>query len=314
MNKMGLLIIDVQTALCNKHPVDENVMINNIQKLINGCRKQDIEVIYIRHHDDELLLNTASWQIDSRIAPKKDDKIFEKEYNSAFKNTGLDAYLKKQGITDLLIVGMQSEYCIDTSIKVAFELGYNVTVVKNATTTFDNDLISGQIVKQYFEEKIWNKRFGQVIDVDMLLMMIETNLDFKFSYGKTAFADATMIRQAVFVEEQGFENEFDEIDDSCYHLVIYQKNVPIAVGRMYYKDKTTMILGRIATLKAYRNQKIGSKIVLALENKAKELGCCKTELSAQQRAQGFYEKLGYKKEGDVYYDEWCPHVTMKKIL
>ena len=46
-------------------------------------------------------------------------------YNSAFKNTNLDAYLKSQGIQDLIIVGMQSEYCIDTSIKVAFELGYS---------------------------------------------------------------------------------------------------------------------------------------------------------------------------------------------
>ena len=52
----------------------------------------------------------------------------------------------------------------------------------------------------------------------------------------------------------------------------------------------------------------------ALENKARELGCLETELSAQQQAQKFYEKLGYKPDGDMYYDEWCPHVTMKKIL
>ena len=153
-----------------------------------------------------------------------------------------------------------------------------------------------------------------LLEVDTLLMMIESKLDFKFSYGKTSFKDAALIRQAVFVEEQGFEKEFDKLDNTAYRLVIYKDEQPIAVGRMYFKDKTTMILGRIAAIKEYRGQKLGSKVVTALENKARELGCLETELSAQQQAQKFYEKLGYKPDGDMYYDEWCPHVTMKKIL
>ena len=113
---------------------------------------------------------------------------------------------------------------------------------------------------------------------------------------------------------ESLEKEFDKLDNTAYHLVIYKDEQPIAVGRMYFKDKTTMILGRIAALKEYRGQKLGSKVVTALENKARELGCLETELSAQQQAQKFYEKLGYKPDGDMYYDEWCPHVTMKKIL
>lgn len=314
MRKRCLLIIDVQTALTSQYPVDENKMIEHIRKLIRVCHNQHLEIVYVRHHDEELILNSDGWQIDSRITPRQDDKIFEKEYNSAFKNTNLDAYLKSQGIQDLIIVGMQSEYCIDTSIKVAFELGYRVIVPKDATTTFDNDIISGKVLKQYLEEKIWKNRFAQVIEVDTLLMMIESKLGFKFSYGKTSFKDAALIRQAVFVEEQGFEKEFDKLDNTAYHLVIYKDEQPIAVGRMYFKDKTTMILGRIAAIKEYRGQKLGSKVVTALENKARELGCLETELSAQQQAQKFYEKLGYKPDGDMYYDEWCPHVTMKKIL
>ena len=83
---------------------------------------------------------------------------------------------------------------------------------------------------------------------------------------------------------------------------------------MYEKDQETMILGRIATIKECRKIGLGSKIVLRLENEAKQLGYIITQLSAQQRAQGFYEKLGYQTQGEVYYDEWCPHVTMKKLL
>lgn len=143
---------------------------------------------------------------------------------------------------------------------------------------------------------------------------MEDKLEYKITYGKEDFTDARLIRQHVFVEEQGFENEFDEIDEYAYHLVIYQNDKAIATGRMYEKDQETMILGRIATIKECRKIGLGSKIVLRLENEAKQLGYITTQLSAQQRAQGFYEKLGYQMQGEVYYDEWCPHVTMEKLL
>lgn len=143
---------------------------------------------------------------------------------------------------------------------------------------------------------------------------MKDKLKYKISHGKENFTDASLIRQLVFVEEQSFENEFDEIDESAYHLVIYLDNKAIATGRMYQKDHETMILGRIATIKEYRKIDLGSKVVFTLENEAKKLGYINVELSAQQRAQRFYEKLGYQIEGEVYYDEWCPHITMRKSL
>ena len=139
-------------------------------------------------------------------------------------------------------------------------------------------------------------------------------LEYIFRLGKEDFDDARDIRMSVFVEEQGFVNEFDDIDNQAYHLVIYHQHQAIATGRMFVKDEQTLVLGRIATIKDYRNQGIGSKIVLALENKAYELGCIKTQLSAQQRAKGFYEKLGYQQVGEPYLDEWCLHVKMIKEI
>ncbi|MFR1756414.1 MAG: GNAT family N-acetyltransferase [Thomasclavelia spiroformis] len=139
-------------------------------------------------------------------------------------------------------------------------------------------------------------------------------LEYRFNYGKTDFSDAKKLRQLIFVEEQGFENEFDEIDERAYHVVVYQDNCAIATGRMYFEDEKTMILGRIAVIKEYRGTGLGSKVVKSLENKAKELNCTTVKLSAQQRAQMFYEKLGYQPIGEVYYDEWCPHITMSKNI
>lgn len=312
MLKTCLLVIDVQSALTKQ--LSDEIFINNLQKLIAASRKHHLEVIYVRHHDEQLVLNTPGWQIDSRITPCQDDKIFDKEDNSIFKNTGLDTYLKEQGIESLIITGMQSEYCIDTSVRVAFELGYHVIIPSQATRTFDNDYFKASVLQLYLEQQMWNQRFGQVVEFEQVLKMIEANLEYRFSTGKEAFDDAKMIRQAVFVEEQGFKQEFDEIDDQAIHLVIYRNNAPIAVGRMYQKDEKTVIFGRIATMKNCRHQHLGSQIVKALEQKGRELGYQQVSLSAQQRAQGFYEKLGYQIEGKEYYDEWCLHITMKKLL
>lgn len=135
----------------------------------------------------------------------------------------------------------------------------------------------------------------------------------KFQFYNQLPADAQMIRQAVFVEEQGFENEFDEIDNSCLHLVVYQDYQPIGCARMF-DEGGAMILGRIAVLKAARHLHVGSFILQTLENQAKDLGYHEVVLSAQGKASEFYKKNGYHTYGDEYLDEYCPHVHMKKQL
>ena len=61
---------------------------------------------------------------------------------------------------------MQTEYCFDVSCKVAFEYGYEVTIPKDTTTTFDNDFTSGEKLARYYEEKIWNHRYANVLSID----------------------------------------------------------------------------------------------------------------------------------------------------
>ncbi|WP_028041905.1 GNAT family N-acetyltransferase [Candidatus Stoquefichus massiliensis] len=135
----------------------------------------------------------------------------------------------------------------------------------------------------------------------------------KFQFYNQLHDDAKMIRQKVFIEEQGFENEFDEIDHDCLHLVIYDKEQPVGCARMF-DENGIMMLGRIAVLKEVRQQHLGSYILQVLEDKAKALGYHEVALSAQLRASNFYKKNGYQAYGDEYLDEYCPHVHMKKTL
>lgn len=127
-------------------------------------------------------------------------------------------------------------------------------------------------------------------------------------------SEGKLIRQAVFVREQGFQNEFDDIDKRAYHLVIYEDGKPAAAGRLFEKDKGIYYIGRVAVLKQYRGMKLGRKIMSLLEEKAKELGGEKTVVSAQCAARTFYEKMGYTAFGSIHYDESCPHVYMEKNI
>ncbi len=123
------------------------------------------------------------------------------------------------------------------------------------------------------------------------------------------------VREAVFVREQGFRNEFDEIDAAAFHLLISDGDKPVAAARLFTEDGgLTYHPGRMAVLREYRGRGLGAMAMRALEEKARGLGGILMVLSAQCRARGFYEKLGYHSTGEELLDEGCPHVMMEKYL
>lgn len=129
----------------------------------------------------------------------------------------------------------------------------------------------------------------------------------------TLSEDEKMIRETVFIEEQKFKIEFDDTDDIATHIVMYIDNNPVGCCRLY-KQENEYHIGRIAVLKPYRGKGYGEKILLNAERVAKEKGADSISLSAKVRASGFYEKLGYKKHGEIYFDEYCEHIAMKKDI
>lgn len=126
--------------------------------------------------------------------------------------------------------------------------------------------------------------------------------------------DAAQIRQSVFVEEQGFQKEFDDIDGRAYHVVVYDGKSPAATGRIFKIEDDVYSIGRVAVLKNYRGKRLGTMVLELLEKKAAELGAKQVRLSAQLQARSFYEKRGYTAYGTEYHDEFCPHIGMKKQL
>ena len=116
------------------------------------------------------------------------------------------------------------------------------------------------------------------------------------------------------MKEQGFQEEFDAIDDSSWHLILYQNDRPVACARLFPQGDGVWHAGRIAVQKSLRGTGIGSRIMAVLEEKARQLGGKKIVLSAQCRAAEFYLKQGYQKTENEYLEEYCPHVEMFKAL
>lgn len=123
------------------------------------------------------------------------------------------------------------------------------------------------------------------------------------------------IRQEVFINEQGFINEFDDIDKRAWHLVVYDEETPLACCRFFRGDTPNeFIIGRLAVLKEHRGKQLGALMIQEAEKYIKSIGGEKLSLSAQLRVKEFYEKQGFTASGDTYFDEYCEHIHMEKAL
>ena len=160
--KTAFIIIDVQNILVETG-FQTKGLLEKISYLQNQARSKNIEIIYVQHIENPEAQTSEDWQLSALLNRKLDEKVFQKRYNSMFKETGLKEYLDQQGIEKLVLCGMQTEYCVDTSVKVAFEHGYKLVVPEGTVTTFDGDDIPAETINNFYEN-IWDERFADVLD------------------------------------------------------------------------------------------------------------------------------------------------------
>ena len=132
--------------------------------------------------------------------------------------------------------------------------------------------------------------------------------------------EALNIRKEVFVEEQKVPedleiDEYDTLDADAEHILIQYDGQFAAVGRVTHYNKDTAKMQRIAVRKPYRSKGLGRVLLVAMENKAREMMLQYSVLDAQCQAEGFYEKLGYVTISEEPFDDaGIMHVRMKKEL
>ena len=131
----------------------------------------------------------------------------------------------------------------------------------------------------------------------------------------TLTEDAVRIRKEVFMEEQGFKDEFDATDEVALHLVAYDGEEPVGTCRVFYDEaSSSYVLGRLAIRKPWRGKDLGSALIAEAEKAVTARSGNSLILHSQCRASAFYEKNGFVRFGDIDEDGGCPHVWMKKEL
>lgn len=155
MNKTALLIIDVQVAMFsyeNEYPYNGNTVLNNIREMLFKARENNIPVIFVQHTttNDEFIKDSKTWRICPEIAPLEGEPVIQKTQRDSFYRTNLKEVLQKLEVDKLIVMGMQTEFCVDTTCRIAYSSGYELTLVQDAHTTFDSPLLSAeQIVSHH---------------------------------------------------------------------------------------------------------------------------------------------------------------------
>ena len=92
--------------------------------------------------------------------------------NSCFDNKDFAKYLESKNEKELVIVGLQTDFCIDATIKSAFERGYHVIVPKGTNSTFDNKYISKEKIYKYFNEWVWPDAFAECVSISKVISLM----------------------------------------------------------------------------------------------------------------------------------------------
>ncbi|SAD61175.1 isochorismatase hydrolase [Enterobacter cloacae] len=144
----ALLVIDMQQGLFNDpvSPCSADAVLANIRLLIAKARHAQVPVFFARHTGPDnspfsekspLTILLPELEVKREV-----DVVFTKRYPSCFRDTVLQRELNQRGIKQLVIAGMKTEFCVDTTCRIAPELGFRTVLISDAHTTIDNEYLS----------------------------------------------------------------------------------------------------------------------------------------------------------------------------
>jgi len=150
-NNTALILIDIQKGFddlsywgARNNPEAEQ----NASQILNVWRANGLPVFHIKHNStnpkSKLVAGQRGNEIQDIVKPLPSEPVISKNVNSAFIGTDLKERLDKQEIKSLVMVGLTTDHCVSTSVRMAGNLGFNVQVISDATATFDKELPSGE--------------------------------------------------------------------------------------------------------------------------------------------------------------------------
>ena len=156
----GLLIIDVQQALCSGEyeAFEVSRVIERINHVSRQFRQAGAPVVVIQHEAANSLFahGSAGWQLAEGLEVVAEDIHLRKTAPDSFHLTNLAAQLQARGVKRLVICGLQSEFCVDTTTRRALALGYPVQLVADGHSTCDNGVLSAAQITAHHNHTLAN--------------------------------------------------------------------------------------------------------------------------------------------------------------
>jgi nicotinamidase-related amidase len=145
----ALVVVDLQNAIVDgeEQAYQPEKLLETVAGLLADARAAHVPVIFIQHchaRYEPLMEGNPGWQIHPAISPLPGERIIQKRAADSFAGTPLRSELDALGITDFVLVGMQTEVCVDTTARRAISLGYDVTLVADGHSTYDTDILTAE--------------------------------------------------------------------------------------------------------------------------------------------------------------------------
>ena len=180
MSQSALLVIDVQHSFLHKpfwQEEDLPLFRQRLQQLVEGCQARGVAVVDVFH------VSQGPFALESGLVTRlpflthQPDLVVHKQVHNALTDSGLHQWLRDRGINHLIISGMRTEQCCETTARVASDLGYRVTYVTEATLTFPMTHANGETSTaadiQHRTELVLAERFAHVCKVEGALRELD---------------------------------------------------------------------------------------------------------------------------------------------
>lgn len=147
----ALLVIDMQIGLV-EGAHQEGPVLDRIADLMDRARRARVPVVHVQHHHATyapLKAGAPTWHLHPRVAPVEGERVIAKTASDSFHETPLLDELRGLGVNHVVVTGMQTEFCVDTTCRRAISLGLNVTLVSDAHTTIDAAFPAELIIRHH---------------------------------------------------------------------------------------------------------------------------------------------------------------------
>lgn len=160
----ALVVIDVQQTLSQGRWAAWEVdrVIARINTVSARARAAGVPVVLVQHEEDDgpMVRGQPGWQLAAALEVAPGDLHVHKRACDAFHGTGLEALLRERGIDRLVVCGMQTDFCVDTTVRRALSLGFPVTLVRDAHTTLDTEALTAPQIVAHHERTLSRLSIG----------------------------------------------------------------------------------------------------------------------------------------------------------